>query len=263
MTPKPDRPLAGRRILLTRPSDRGAGLARRLERLGAIVERRPTIALVPPADRQPAREAVEDLDAYEWILFTSPSGVAFFFDLLREVGRAMSAAKIAAIGPATARALEARGASWSCIAEDARQEGLARLLIGRIRPGRRVLLVRPERAREALPQALREAGLRVDAVAFYRNVADPSAARTAERIREGVYDGIVFTSPSTLERLLEAAGENASALRRALGGVRRVAIGEVTAAALRGLALEPDAVAAEPTEAGIVEAVRTAMGPDD
>jgi uroporphyrinogen III methyltransferase/synthase len=263
MTPKADRPLAGRRILLTRPSDRGAGLARRLERLGAIVERRPTIALVPPSDRQPARVAVEGLDAYQWILFTSPSGVSFFFDLLREVDRAMPAAQLAAIGPATARALEVRGASPNCVADDSRQEGLARLLTDRIRPGQRVLLVRPERAREVLPDALRKAGVRVDAVVFYRNVADPSAARTAERIREGAYDGIVFTSPSTVERLLEAAGGNAPALHRALAGLRRIAIGEVTAAALRRVALEAAAVATEPTDDGVVEAVRAAMRPDD
>lgn len=262
MSPEADRGLAGRRILLTRPAGRAAALAGRLERLGAVVELRPTIRLVAPRDAGPARRALLALEHHSWILFTSAAGVSFFFDMLREVGGEAVSARIAAIGPATARAVEGRGLSPSHVAQHPTSEGLAGELTKRIAPGERVLLVRPEVAREVLPESLRRAGVEVDAVAFYRNEADPGVTETVARLIAGRYDAVVFSSPSTFGRLLEGAADRAEELRRALSSIRRVAIGEVTAAALREAALPPSAVALQPTDSGIADALRVCFADD-
>ena len=150
------RPLAGRSVWLTRPAERVRTLVASLERLGASVTARPTIAFEPPADPAQSRRAVERLAEFGWIVFTSANGVRFFRQRMREVGRTVLpvSIRIAAIGPATGRELERSGLDVDLIAEDSRSEGLAAALGPRIAAGERVLVVRPEVARPLLPDAL-------------------------------------------------------------------------------------------------------------
>jgi uroporphyrinogen-III synthase len=253
-----DRPLVGRHVLLTRPAGRGAGLAGRLEQLGARVTRRPTIALEPPRDPGPARRAVARLDVYDHVVFTSPNGVRFFLARIEEVrGQEASIEPcVAAIGPATARELEIGGRKADLVAPDPRSEGLARALERSVAPGERVLLVSPERSRPVVPDALRALGASVERVVFYRNVPAPGLAALGEEIRGNRFDVVVFSSPSTLQRLLEAGESDADALLSALGRSRPVAIGPVTARALRDAGLVPAAVADEPSDDGVARAVR-------
>jgi len=247
------RPPTARRLLLTRSAgegDLGAALAAR----GVTVEARPTIELVPPRDPQPVRLALERLDDYDWILFTSPNGVRFFADALRVAGldRSAARARLAAIGPGTARALGRWLRAPDLVAERGDSEGLAAALRGQVAAGQHALLVRPEVARAVLEQELERIGVRVEAVAFYRNVAARDVGAIANAIVAGRYDIVVFTSPSSLARLLETALPGlAPALRRA----SRVAIGRVTARALQEADLPAHAVAAEPTDGGLVRAL--------
>jgi uroporphyrinogen-III synthase len=256
---RPERPLAGRTILLPRPRESGAGLARRLRRLGARVERRPTIALEALADAAPARRALERVDDYDWLLFTSRPAVRFFFTLLSDVAgaRRRPAARTAAVGRGTAEELAARGLPPSVTATRSRAEGLAEALRGRIGPGDRVLWPRAEAARDLLADAVRASGATLEVVAVYRNVAARGLGELVERLRGGRYDAVVFTSPSTFERLLEH--EPGEPLRRALGGLALVAIGGVTAEALARAGLPARAVAAQPTDAGLADAVCRAL----
>ncbi len=257
-----ERPLDGCRVLLTRPAGRSAALVSRLAELGARVAERPTIALVPPADTGPAREAARRLGDYDWLVFTSTNGVRFFAETAAAEGADLTAieARIAAIGPATARTLAARGLRVTITAKDSRSEGLADALRGEIREGERALLVRPEQAREVVPATLRELGVRVDGVPFYRNVAAPEAAEVAREVCGGAYDLALFSSPSTFQRLLEAAASR-DELSRALGRMVLVAIGKVTAETIRDAGAAVGAVAARPTDEGIVAAVmRVAAG---
>ena len=253
-----DRPLYDRTVLITRPAERSQGLKRKLEALGARVEARPTIALELPADDGPARRALTGLSNYDWILFTSPSGARFFTVLAQRVlGRIPNLdVAVAAIGPSTARALRTAGIEPQVIAKDSSGEGLAEALGGRVKQGQRVLLVRPEVAREVLPTALRSAGAIVDTVAFYRNVAAQEVADIARDVRREVYDVVVFTSPSTAHRLFDGATGADIEVRHALRRVKVVSIGEVTARALREIGIKVAAVAARPSDEGIVEAVR-------
>jgi uroporphyrinogen III methyltransferase/synthase len=250
-------PLYERVILVTRPADRNAALKQRLESLGAKVDARPTIDLELPQDIEPARRALRDLSGYAWVVFTSPGGVGYFEALGRRVlGRApRPGCKVAAIGPATAAALRQSGVVPAVVATQSSAEGLVEALGGRVGPQDRVLLVRPEEAREMLPHALRAAGAVVEAVPFYRNVAARDVPDIAADVRRGAYDLVVFTSPSTALRLFEGAAAADVEIRSALRRAKIVAIGEVTARALAQLGIPAGAVATSPTDDGIVDAV--------
>jgi uroporphyrinogen-III synthase len=252
-----DRPLYDRTVLLTRPAERSDGLTRKLEALGARVEARPTIALELPSDADPARRALMSLSTYDWVIFTSPSGVRFFLLLAqRALGRMPKLDNaVAAIGPSTARALRVAGINPQVVAEGSSAEGLAEALGGRIKQEQHVLLVRPEVAREVLPSALRSGGAMVDTVAFYRNVAAADVPDIARDVRREVFDVVVFTSPSTAHRLLEGATEAGIDLGDALRKVKVVAIGEVTGRALRDAGITVGAVASRPSDDAIVEAI--------
>jgi uroporphyrinogen III methyltransferase/synthase len=253
-----ERPLYNRTVLVTRPAERSEELTRMLQALGAKVEARPTIALELPEDLGPARRALESLPSYDWLLFTSPSGVRFFLLLAqRMLGRVPKIDNaVAAIGPSTARALQVSGVRPRVVAENSSAEGMAEALGGQVRQGQRVMLVRPEVAREVLPSALRSAGALVDTVAFYRNVAAKDIGDIARDVRREVFNVVVFTSPSTAQRLLDGARAASIEIIDALRRVKVVAIGEVTSRALRDAGISVDAVAPTPSDEGIVEAIR-------
>ena len=260
MTAEPDRPLRGRTILLTRPADRGAGLAGQLREWGAEVRRRPTIALEPVRSAETAA-SLSRLAKYDWVVFTSANGVTFFHQRLDESegGWPSPRPRLACIGGATAAALTDRGAPPALVATDRRAEGLAELLVENLRPADRVLWVRPEEARPVLRDRLADAGMSVDAVPFYRNVPARGLTGLVREIAEGAFDAIVFTAPSTLSRLLDAAGNGQSRLLEALSRSALVAIGPVTAGALEERGLNATAVAEEPSDSGIANAVLAAL----
>jgi len=254
-------PLQGRRVLLPRPEEKGDDLVRRLEALGARVVVRPAIAFERPGDPEAARRAIRGIAGYDWMVFTSERGVSCFVELAREEGIDLGRrrGKVAAIGPSTARALRDAGLAADLEATDSRAEGLADLLLGAGVRGRRVLVVRPETARDVVPEALRRNGARVDAVAFYRTVAAPTVGDAAVEIAEGGFDAVVFTAPSTLRSLLAAAAPSREAMIRGLRSTARVAIGPVTAGALEEAGIPADAVAGSPTPEAIAEALIRAL----
>jgi uroporphyrinogen-III synthase len=261
MKDRADQPLAGKSILVTRPADRGAGLVDRLGALGARVDRRPTIAFEPPQDPGPARRAISRLSEYGWVVFTSVNGVNFFHGFLQSAprGSGRPTLRCACVGRATARALEARGTVPELVAVESHAEGLADLLLGKLRSGERVLWVRPEEARPVLRNRLERSGIEVDAVAFYRNVAAPGIGELIGDVCRRRYDAVVFTSPSTLGRLAEQSGDQRAALMQALSNSALVAIGRITARALEAQRLPVAAVAAEPSDEGIAAALLRAL----
>jgi len=256
-----EEPLRGHRVLLPRPEQDSDDLVRRLEALGARVAARPTIAFERPSNPEPALRALGEIERYSLMVFTSARGVQSFGELAREAGidPKRRRGRVAAIGPATARALEGIGLVADLVAPDGRAEGLADLLRGVDFRDRRVLVVRPEVARDVVPEALRRDGAQVDAVAFYRTVPAPTAGETAIEISEARFDAVVFTSPSTLLSLLRAKGSRREAVLRGLGRTARVAIGPVTAGALEEAGIPADAVADSPTPEAIVRALIRAL----
>ncbi len=248
-----------RRVVVTRPEGRGDGLAERLRRSGARVDLRPTIAFDAPSDRAARDRAAGRVGEYRFVVVTSPTAVGFLIEAVRAAGGTpLDGARVAAVGPGTARAFEDAGVRPAIVASRADADGLAGDLAPRIRAGDRVLVVRPESgARDVLPRALEERGARVDAVPFYRTVAAPACADLARRLVAGEYDVAVFSSPSTFARLLEGAGDAEPRVLAALRSLRTVAIGPVTASAMAARGVDPDAVAAAPTDDAVAAAVES------
>ena len=222
------RPLYGKTVAVTRAREQASGLAARLRELGAEVVETPVIrvvALDPPAP---------DLSRYDLLCLTSPNGVRMLFDRLAADGRdarALHATRVAAIGPATARALRAHGVLADVLPARAVAESLVEALGDT--PVRRALIARAKVARDVLPDALHAHGAEVDVLELYETIAEPLSAEQLDAVRSADY--VTFTSASTVANLLRALDGDASALAAA----RLASIGPITSDALRAHGLVP------------------------
>ena len=267
----PGRPLEGKTVVVTRPREKAASLARPLEHLGAEVLLAPTIRIVPRAlDDEIVRVVVNDLPDYRVIIFTSANGVEVFLGYLTDLGiprAALDDAIVAAVGPQTASALEERGVACDVVADDFVAEGMLDTLRQRaVAPaGTKVLIPAARLARPVLPDALRASGAIVDALPVYDTVAAERLQVPADRIERA--DFITFTSSSTARQfvgLMEAApqrdgpGGADRPLRERLSGAALCSIGPVTSGTLRELGLPVTVEASEHTAAGLVTAIAAA-----
>jgi uroporphyrinogen III methyltransferase/synthase len=268
------RPLFGKRVLVTRAREQAGSTAALLREYGAEPVLVPTIEIRPPQDPAPLARALGELraGAYTWAAFTSSNGVDRTWDALLALGadaRAFGGVKLAAIGPATAAALERRGLHPDVVAKEFRGEGLAdEMLAAFATPAvrgaePRVLLARAAKARDVLPEALRGAGCRVDVVAAYETHPPPLATvqALAEALASGRIDAAMFTSSSTVDNLCDLldplpGGPAAARLRH----VRVASIGPVTSMTARGRGIPVDVTAREYTVFGLVQALAESYG---
>lgn len=201
-------PLLDRRILVTRTRQQASELAERLESLGASVILIPTIEIVPPESYAALDAALATLNNYSWLLFTSANAVEAFH---RRWDRSSPPPRIAAIGPATARAVEALGLKADLVPERYVAESLASELSPYAAKSR-MLLVRAAEARDVLPEMLRAAGAEITIVDGYRNQIPSGSISVLHRLFAdpiSLPDAVTFTSASTarnLFTLLEAGG---------------------------------------------------------
>jgi uroporphyrinogen III methyltransferase/synthase len=271
--PPKQRPLFGKRVLITRTRKQASTLARMLADEGAIPIELPSIEIEASADAAEVERAAAALanGEYAWAVFTSANGVEEWFRHLAERGldaRAFGGTKVAAIGPATAEALLERGLRADLVPTEYVAESVVEALRPHLstvaepvraprgeagRPGPRVLLPRAEDARQELPDGLRALGAEVDEVTLYR-AAVPSAApaEALELLRRGEIDIVTFTSSSTVRNLVAMLNGSIEALERP--GV--ACIGPITAQTARELGLRVDVEAAEHTVEGLVEALK-------
>ncbi len=242
------KPLAARRVLVTRPRPQAGALVDALRAHAAVPILFPTIAIRPANDLRALDAAITRLGDYAWLTFTSANGVEVFWDRLRALGTVVPAGvRIAAVGSSTARALATRGATVDFIPDEFVGARLGATLPDAA--GRRVLLARAARAREELADALTARGALVDSVAVYDSIPaapDPEGLAALER---GV-DAAPFTSASTVRTFATAFGLSAQAL---LDGVVIACIGPVTADEARSLGFT---VHVEPEEHTIPALVR-------
>jgi uroporphyrinogen III methyltransferase/synthase len=236
-------PLRGTTVAVTRARAQASELVRRLRDLGADVVEAPVIRIEPIAG--PAI----DVSAYDLVCLTSTNAPALLLDRLGGDTHALAGVEVAAIGPGTAAASGSIGIVPDIVAERSVAAGLLEALSGRV-AGRRVLVARPEEARDTLPDGLRAAGaVSVDVVALYRTVAEVPPGDDALAA-----DLVTFTSSSTARFFHRAfAG-------RDLSRVRGVSIGPVTSATMRELGIPIAAEAADHDLAGLVAAVVEAAG---
>jgi uroporphyrinogen-III synthase len=253
------------RVLVTRSPRQSSELATRLSALGLEPVLVPAIELAPPSSFDELDTALAHLASYDWLIFTSANAVEAFQHRLESLGLSVVPLqpRIAAIGPATGRALESNGLVAQLIPPQAVAESLTEALLPYARKSdgtpARFLLVRAEDARDVLPETLRAAGAEVTIAPAYRTVVP---AESVDAIR-ALFDGttceiaaITFTSSSTARNLLalcEAAGVTLPPT------ALRVSIGPITSETLRSLGYAPHAEALAASVAALAQAVRAAI----
>jgi uroporphyrinogen III methyltransferase/synthase len=260
----PDRPLAGRTVVVTRPREQAASLVELLEALGASVLLAPTIRIEPRPLDDDVAAVLRELAAYQLVVFTSANAVRVFAGYLArgaEDGGMPVGPVVAAVGPATATALEKHGLACHLVPDEYVAEGLLDAFEEQAAPvaGARVLIPCARDARDVLPETLRERGAVVDVLHIYDTVAVGELAVPAAQVEAADY--ITFTSASTARRLavlLTAGGQAAGAgrpLTERLAGARLCSIGPITSQALRDLGLAVAVQARDYTSAGLVAAI--------
>ena len=256
------RPFFGRRIVVTRCSEQAGNFARRLTELGADVLEVPTIKITPPSETDAIVDALLELNAYDWLVFTSANGVTAFFDIffrrfqdMREIG----GARIAAVGPATAAKLRELHLQVDLTPDEATGKKVAAAFEKfQTIENLKMCLLRAEVANPDLPKALEELGAIVDDIAVYKTVAETGAPGEAgETLRESGADWITFTSSSTVEHF--HARFDLPKLLKQFPQTKLASIGPETSKTIRALGLEPALEAKEHTTDGLIAALLKAI----
>jgi uroporphyrinogen III methyltransferase/synthase len=252
--PDANRPLSGRRIVVTRARPQASPFVEALERLGAEAIEFPTIEIVPPESYEALNRAVQKLQRYDWIIFTSVNGVTSFSDRLAwlemDAGR-LGKIRAAAIGPETAKALESLGIVPRVVPDEFRAEAILEMLRPEEMRGKNVLIPRAAEARDVLVRTLRQWGAEVDVVEAYRTVipkSDPTGLRAL--LFDGQVDMVTFTSSSTVKNFAALFGAEAGKLMAAVA-----CIGPITQATAEKMGIRVDVVAKEFTIPGLTRAI--------
>jgi len=271
-------PLGGIRVLVGRARHQAGALSTELCKLGADVIEIPFIEIRKPKSFQPLDAAVKSLNTYDWLILTSANGVEAMWDRMRKLRVRMQAIReghdfsraaggthlrIAAIGPATRKAIEERGAKVDVVPKEYVAESVVRSLKSKVK-GKRVLLVRAKVARDVIPRELRKAGAQVDVVEAYETVVPRSSRRRLQTALKNLKRRphvVTFTSSSTVKNFVELLGARYAARKSTLAEIQMASIGPVTSATLRELGLSVDIAAKEFTIPGLIAAIVHASQP--
>jgi uroporphyrinogen-III synthase len=247
-------PLFGQRILVTRTISQAPVMSRVLRELGAEAIELPAIDIIPDPYPERTQQAADELQAYDWVIFTSTNGVDVFLEKLRQSGydaRHFGSAKIAAIGNATAERLRRSFVEPDLVPDEFVAEAVLEGMRASNLDGARVLIPRAEVARSLLPDGLRESGAEVDVVPVYRTIPGTPDPRVIDRIESGEIDTITFTSSSTVTNLIGMFDGDVSRL----GSAQIACIGPITAATARDHGLVVDIIADEYSIPGLIDAL--------
>ena len=256
-----ERPLFGKRVLVTRPREHSAELCDALAVLGAEAIEAPMIRIVPPEDAAPLLDAVSRAGEFDWIVFTSGNAVDAFMTALlagdQDV-RALKGPRLCTVGPATAERLTAFGIKVDLVPAEHRAEAVvSALAAGAPLRGARVLFPRGDIAREVVADELRAGGADVTEVVAYRTLIDEGQREGDPDIYgmllERKIDVVTFTSGSAVRNFAKVYGEEQAAdlLRHTDVAV----IGPVTAQAAEQLGIEVSIQPATYTIPGLVDAI--------
>ena len=257
-----ERPLFGKRVLVTRSREQAAEIVEKLEDLGAEAIEAPTVRIAPPVDYGPLDQACASASGFDWIVFTSANGAeAFMRRLLAGNGdvRALRGPRLCAVGSGTADRLARWGLKADFVPAEFRPDTIRDGLRARGSVDQaRVLIPRADIARDVLAEELRKAGAEVTEVVAYRTLQEPVLRDLAGRdiyrmLLDGQVDVVAFTSASTVHNFARVVGEDQAAdlLRQTVVAC----IGPVTAAAAQQLHIEPTVIAKDFSVAGLVDAV--------
>ena len=249
--------LRGKRILVTRARSQALSLAQRIESLGGEVVEFPTIEIRSPESYGPLDRAINQIESYDWLIFTSVNGVEQFLNRFEKLGKNvanLAGIEVGAIGPETARRLTAAQIEPTFVPKQYQAEGILEGLISETVLGKRILIPRAAKARDILPETLRRWGARVDVVEAYQTVlpqVDVSAL--CRLLREGTIDMITFTSSSTATNFAVMLRDQD--LPRLLSRAVVACIGPITRKTVEDLGMRPEIVSEEFTIPGLVRAM--------
>jgi uroporphyrinogen III methyltransferase/synthase len=256
-----ERPLFGRRIIITQSQEQAREMTEGLENLGAQVIEAPTFRLAPPDDPEAVDRAAASVDDYDWVIFESAGAVGRLMSAIargpRDL-RALGRTSLCAIGPTTANRLAGSALKADVIVPELRVESVvdAMLAHGPV-SGRRVLIVRPDHLRDVLAQELTSRGATVtDLVAYRTAPASPDSPAVQDiyrRLLDGKVDAVTFASPMAVQRFAALVGEEQVA--DLLSGTVVAAIGPVTEAAASALGIETTVLAETFTIEGLIGAL--------
>ena len=259
-----NRPLFGKRMVITRARSQASDLVKMLSDLGANCMEAPSIRVCDADDYGPMDQAITALSSYDWIVFTSVNGVTYFFDRLFSMGldvRRLSTVKTACIGPATAKRLREFGLLSDIIPESYVAEAVVEAFKDQDMKGRRVLIPRAKEARAVLPVELRNMGAVVDEVTAYQTLeVRDHADELIESLRSGSIDLVTFTSSSTVKNFAAVLPE--SEIKDLMNGVTVACIGPITAETAEKLGFKVDISADTYTIQGLADAILNYYAPE-
>jgi uroporphyrinogen III methyltransferase/synthase len=247
----PDGPLAGKRILVTRPAGQGEPLERAIANNGGSCLHVPVIEILPPSTWEPLDSAIRRADTFDWLVFVSTNGVASFASRLATLGldaRCLGSARVAAIGESTRGALQRHGLPCDLIPDSADSEGVVAALGDHAGSGR-FLVIRASRGRDVIRVGLEAASHEVEEVIAY--TSSSVSALTADQIRQldrFPVDWITVTSPAIAEAAARLFADR-------IGEWRIASISPVTSAALAGHNLRPTVEAERADIESLVQAL--------
>jgi len=258
-------PLAGVRVLVGRARHQAGALSAELRQRGASVLEIPFIEIRKPRSFRPLDTALRNLSHYDWLILTSVNGVEAMWERLAKLRlskRHLAHLKVAAIGPATKKAIEKSGLRVHVVPKEYVAESVVKALRRAVK-GKRALLVRAKVARDVIPQELRRAGAQVEVVEAYETVLPKSSGarlRAAMRSAKRRPHVITFTSSSTAKNFAELLGRTPRRRsRQQFAGVKFASIGPVTSATLRDLKLPVDVEANPFTIPALVNAIEKSV----
>ncbi len=257
MKPNEKHPLAGTRILVGRARHQAGSLSSSLRGLGASVIEIPFIEIRKPQSYQSLDDALKNIGNYDWLILTSANGVEAMWERVRKLRitrRQLKHLQIAAIGPATQKAILTHGLNVKMVPEEYVAESVVKGLRDKVK-GKRVVVIRAKVARDVIPEELRSAGAEVDVIEAYETIV-PEKSRV--RLRSLMTNAarrphiVTFTSSSTAKNFAELLGNVKAG---ALDSVQFASIGPVTSATLRELRMPPAIEAREFTMGGLIRAI--------
>jgi uroporphyrinogen-III synthase len=250
-------PLAGTRILVGRARHQAGSLSSSLRGLGASVIEIPFIEIRKPQSYAPLDQALKSIQNYDWLILTSANGVEAMWERVRRLRitrRKLEHLQIAAIGPATKKAIVKHGLKVKMVPEEYVAESVVKGLRDKVN-GKRVILIRAKVARDVIPEELRAAGAHVDVVEAYETVVpEKSRARLRAVMKNSTRRPhmVTFTSSSTVRNFAELLG---NVKPTTLRGIQLASIGPVTSGTLRELQMPVALEAREFTMGGLIRAI--------
>jgi uroporphyrinogen III methyltransferase/synthase len=255
------RPLFGKSIVVTRAREQASRFLSLLSDRGADCVEFPTIEILPPLNWEGLDRAIESLEGYDWIIFTSVNGVEYFFKRLYELekdARSLKETRIGAIGPKTAEGVWGKGIRTDLIPNEYRAEAVVEEFKKLGTRELSILLPRAAGARDVLPEGLRKMGFLVDVVETYRTSIPESGTRDVRAmLMEGDLDMVTFTSSSTVTNFMSLFREEGDQLKEWMERVDVACIGPITAGTAQECGLKVSLVPETYTIEALTEAIVT------